>query len=224
MPARITDTQLDILRLIAEGRTLGDYVPRYKPGARRGRGAFPVTIATRAAVQLVRKGLVRLDPGSVSSYALTQAGADVLAQCARPSVRALALRGAQARKQHEGGFGAMRVALVPVGRVVATQEPERLDQAIVERAKALLVDGWDLSVVPPLRGYFATEQRPDGSHYENFEITDGHHRYVAAVELGYDKVPVVNDLAMKRSDRAFYTRAVKRYRKRIDHPFVGAIR
>jgi len=27
---RLTDTQLDVLRLIAEGRALGDYVPRYR--------------------------------------------------------------------------------------------------------------------------------------------------------------------------------------------------
>ncbi len=37
---RLTGTCRDVLRLIAEGRPLGDYVPRYRPGARRGRGAF----------------------------------------------------------------------------------------------------------------------------------------------------------------------------------------
>jgi hypothetical protein len=53
----LTDTQLAVLRLIAAGRNLGEYVPAYRPGARRGRGAFPVTIAARAAEQLRRKGL-----------------------------------------------------------------------------------------------------------------------------------------------------------------------
>jgi len=47
-----------VLRLIAEGRPLGDYVPRYRPSARRGRGAFPVTIAERAERDLRRAGLV----------------------------------------------------------------------------------------------------------------------------------------------------------------------
>jgi hypothetical protein len=75
--ARLTPTQLEVLRLIAENRALGDYVPRYRPGARRGRGAFPVTIAERAAVQLVRKGLVELGP-SANGYVLTRAGAGAL--------------------------------------------------------------------------------------------------------------------------------------------------
>lgn len=57
--SKLTATQTDVLELIRAGKHLGDYVPRYKPGARRGVGAFPVTIAARAAVQLVRKGLVR---------------------------------------------------------------------------------------------------------------------------------------------------------------------
>jgi hypothetical protein len=73
----LTDTQLDVLRLIAEGRHLGDYVPRYRPGARRGRGAFPMTIASRAAAQLARMGLVGRAP-SDSGYVLTQAGVDEL--------------------------------------------------------------------------------------------------------------------------------------------------
>lgn len=55
---KLTDTQFDVLILIAGGRHLGNYVPRYKPGARRGVGAFPMTIASRAAVQLRDKGLV----------------------------------------------------------------------------------------------------------------------------------------------------------------------
>lgn len=57
-PFRLTDTRRDVLRFIAEGRPLGDYVPRYHPGARRGRGAFPVTIAERAERELRRAGLV----------------------------------------------------------------------------------------------------------------------------------------------------------------------
>ena len=73
---RLTDTQFDVLRLIAEGRNLGDYVPRYRPGARRGTGAFPVTIASRAAAQLAQMGLVARGP-SESGYVLTQAGAEL---------------------------------------------------------------------------------------------------------------------------------------------------
>jgi hypothetical protein len=79
---RLTDTQLDVLRLIAEGRALGDYVPRYRPGARRGRGAFPTTIAARAAAQLAKLGLVA---PSAPGYVLTQAGADALAGVMRES-------------------------------------------------------------------------------------------------------------------------------------------
>ncbi len=56
--AGLTATQLAVLKLIAAGRELGDYVPEYRSGAQRGRGAFPVTIAARAAVQLRAKGLV----------------------------------------------------------------------------------------------------------------------------------------------------------------------
>ena len=73
---KLTDTQLDVLRLIAEGRALGDYVPRYRPGAQRGRGAFPVTIAARAAAKLEQMGLVERRPRG--EYALTRAGADAL--------------------------------------------------------------------------------------------------------------------------------------------------
>ena len=64
---RLTDTQRDVLQLISEGRPLGDYVPSYRPGARRGRGAFPTTIATRAAVQLAQMGLVTQGPMASTS-------------------------------------------------------------------------------------------------------------------------------------------------------------
>ncbi len=57
----LTATQLAVLKLISEGRHLGEYVPEYRPGARRGIGAFPVTIAARAAEQLRKKGLVERD-------------------------------------------------------------------------------------------------------------------------------------------------------------------
>ena len=76
MTKRLTDTQLDVLRLIADGRALGDYVPRYRPGAHRGRGAFPVTIAARAASQLAQMGLVERGPRG--EYVLSRAGQDVL--------------------------------------------------------------------------------------------------------------------------------------------------
>jgi hypothetical protein len=75
-PKRLTDTQLDVLRLIAEGREIGDYVPRYRPGAQRGRGAFPTTIAARAAAQLARMGLVERE--ARGGYVLTSAGAEAL--------------------------------------------------------------------------------------------------------------------------------------------------
>ncbi len=72
---RLTDTQIDVLRIVAAGRPIGDYVPRYRPGSKRGRGAFPVTIATRAASQLAQMGLIRRAGGE---YELTRAGMDEL--------------------------------------------------------------------------------------------------------------------------------------------------
>jgi hypothetical protein len=72
----VTDTRRDVLQLIAEGRPLGDYVPRYRPGARRGRGAFPVTIAERAERDLRRAGLVERTANGAT--VLTDAGRTVL--------------------------------------------------------------------------------------------------------------------------------------------------
>lgn len=59
--SKLTETQLDVFKLITDGRELSDYVPRYRPGAHRGIGAFPMTIASRAAEQLVQKGLIERD-------------------------------------------------------------------------------------------------------------------------------------------------------------------
>jgi len=71
---KLTPTQLDVLLLIAAQKHLGEYVPRYKK--RRGLGAFPVTIAARAARQLDEdKGLVRRDLRQPSGYVLTPEGA-----------------------------------------------------------------------------------------------------------------------------------------------------
>lgn len=53
---KLADTRRDVLWLIAEGHPIGDYVPRYHPRARRGRGAFPVTIAECAERDLPRAG------------------------------------------------------------------------------------------------------------------------------------------------------------------------
>lgn len=78
---RLTDTRLDVLQLIAEGRPLGDYVPRYHPGARRGRGAFPVTIAERAERELRRAGLV--EQGANGEPVITVAGRAALNQSER---------------------------------------------------------------------------------------------------------------------------------------------
>lgn len=153
---RLTDTQLDVLRLIAEGQTLGDYVPRYRPGARRGRGAFPVTIATRAAVQLVKKGLVEIDYRSVNGYALTQAGADVLAR--HTSVRALALRGAQVTQQHEGGLNLAARRTFP-----SPSEPLTW-RAAVARAKAMSRTGREAEIVVIESGRVARTYR-DGEEY-----------------------------------------------------------
>lgn len=77
---KITQTQLEVLQLIAEGRHLADYLPKYKPGRRRGPVAFPLTIATRAGTQLRNKGLAIGDHRLTSGHMLTQAGVDVLAQ------------------------------------------------------------------------------------------------------------------------------------------------
>lgn len=77
-PFRLTDTRRDVLRLIAEGRPLGDYVPRYRTGARRGRGAFPVTIAERAERDLHRAGLV--ERAADGAPVITAAGRAALAR------------------------------------------------------------------------------------------------------------------------------------------------
>lgn len=55
---KLTDTRADVLRLIAEGKHIGHYMPRYDPKKHRGRGALPVTIAERAATWLMKHGLV----------------------------------------------------------------------------------------------------------------------------------------------------------------------
>ena len=73
----------------------------------------------------------------------------------------------------------------------------------------LLMEGWNVKKVPPLKGYFYA----DGVH-----ITDGHHRYEAAKALKLKTVPVINEAAMRRGDRSSYQAAVKKYRKLIDHP------
>ena len=39
--SKLTDTQLDVLRLIAEGRHLGDYVPGTVPALDAAAGRFP---------------------------------------------------------------------------------------------------------------------------------------------------------------------------------------
>lgn len=81
--------------------------------------------------------------------------------------------------------------------------------AIVKRSIDLMSSGWDLKKVPPLKGYFYTD---------HVEMTDGHHRYAAALALGLDEVPVVNEAAMKRGDKTAYAVAVRKYRQLIDHP------
>jgi hypothetical protein len=65
---KLTDTRADVLRLIAQGKHLGEYVPRYQPGKRRGKGAFPVTLAERAAKWLLQHGLVRRARGESLAY------------------------------------------------------------------------------------------------------------------------------------------------------------
>lgn len=78
---KLTDVRADVLHLIAHGKHLGEYVPRYRPGARRGAGAFPVTIAIRAAEWLVKHGLVRVTGASVlrgSNLKPTEAGVAAL--------------------------------------------------------------------------------------------------------------------------------------------------
>jgi len=88
----LTPTQRDVLRLIAEGHELGDYVPRYRPGAQRGRGAFPATIAARAAAQLERMGLVEREPAT-GRYALTGAGTAELGGAVREDPHAARFQG-----------------------------------------------------------------------------------------------------------------------------------
>ena len=76
---RLTPTQLAVLKLIEQQRHLGEYVPAYE--GKRGRGAFPNTIALRAAHQLDEdKGYVRQDPDSPSGYVLTPDGEERVKQ------------------------------------------------------------------------------------------------------------------------------------------------
>lgn len=58
---KLSPTELAVLRLVRDGRELGDYVPEYNPKKHRGFGAYPVTIASRAAVKLAKKGLIERD-------------------------------------------------------------------------------------------------------------------------------------------------------------------
>lgn len=71
----LTETRLDVLKLIHEGKHLGDYVPRYNPNKHKGFGAFPVTIAARAARDLCKGGLVRAQDGK---FILTPIGLQAL--------------------------------------------------------------------------------------------------------------------------------------------------
>jgi len=103
----------------------------------------------------------------------------------------------------------MQVRTVSISVIRQTQEVSRLDPVIVGRAMDLLYGGWDLKRVPPLKGYF---------YGDEVEMTDGHHRYAAAVALGYDNVPVLNEAAMRRGDKSAYSAAVRKYRKLIGHP------
>lgn len=104
---------------------------------------------------------------------------------------------------------AWRVETVPVSRIRPTQEAQRIDQGLVKRIVSVLETGWDLSVIPPVRGYFYTD---------GVELTDGHHRLVAAQTLGLATVPVINEAAMQRGDKSRYAAAVRRYRKLVEHP------
>jgi len=70
---RLTETRRAVLELISDGRPLSAYVPSYRPGAHRGFGAFPLTIANRAARDLVKAGLVRHTNGE-PSHEITEAG------------------------------------------------------------------------------------------------------------------------------------------------------
>jgi hypothetical protein len=103
----------------------------------------------------------------------------------------------------------MNIEMVDVSKIKSTQEESRLDFDLVKKAMELLSDGWDLSKIPPIKGYFYTD---------HVEMTDGHHRYAAAVALDYKEVPVVNEAAMRRGDRTSYASMLKKYRKLIAHP------
>lgn len=103
----------------------------------------------------------------------------------------------------------MLPTMVPTSRIRTTQDEARLDPSLVGRSMDLLREGWDTSVVPPIKGYF---------YVDGVEMTDGHHRYAAAQRLGLAAVPVVNEAAMRRGDRVSYAAALKKYRRLIDHP------
>jgi ParB-like chromosome segregation protein Spo0J len=105
--------------------------------------------------------------------------------------------------------GQIPIEMVEVSKIRTTQESGRIDPELVKRSAALLTEGWDTERVPPIKGYF---------YMEDFEMTDGHHRLVAALALGFKKVPAVNESAMRRGDKASYAAAVRKSRKLIDHP------
>jgi len=101
------------------------------------------------------------------------------------------------------------IFLAKIGDIRTNQETGRLDPVLGRQVMALLTDGWDISRVPPLKGYFYTK---------HIELTDGHHRLAAALALGMKEVPVVNEAALRRGDKASYTAAIKKYRRLISHP------
>lgn len=112
----------------------------------------------------------------------------------------------------------MRSTMFSIDRVKPNQEASRLDRALVQRSVALLRDGWDEKKVPPVMGYVYTERDSHGDHVDVLYIEDGHHRYAAALELGYSAIPTLNRSEMNGGDVRAYRGAIKRYRALIEHP------
>jgi hypothetical protein len=101
------------------------------------------------------------------------------------------------------------VILVKTKDIRTNQEASRLDPELVRRSITLLANGWDISKVPPVKGYF---------YKDHMELTDGHHRLAAALALRIKEIPAVNEAAMRSGDKSSYAAAIRKYRKLISHP------
>lgn len=105
------------------------------------------------------------------------------------------------------------VQVVPVEQLVITKDAPELHEELIPPIMDMLAHDWNLRVVPPV---MVAEGIVNGR--DVYQVLDGHHRLEAAERLGYEEVPVVNRLAMRRGDLAAHGRRVAAYRRLLGHP------